>query len=122
MCRISAHPRGFELLLGTAETSLAIGETAARGLALAATEDAGLVFDSGMSTESHNDEIEAGLVIDANLPEETLRVGSAAALNVSLGPELVEIPDVKDLPLQEAMDLLLSVGGPAARLGDIQHG
>lgn len=78
--------------------------------ALTALKDAGLVFDSGMSTESHNDEIEAGLVIDANLPEETLRVGSAVGLNVSLGPELVEIPDVKDLPLQEAMDLLLSVG------------
>ena len=75
-----------------------------------ALTDAGLTVDSSLNSEAHNDEIEQGKVISAVLPEDTLRVGSTVGLSISLGPELVEIPDVKDMPLQEAMDLLASLG------------
>ena len=75
-----------------------------------ALTDAGLTVDSSLNGEAHNDEIEQGKVISAVLPEDTLRVGSTVGLSISLGPELVEIPDVKDMPLQEAMDLLASLG------------
>jgi len=75
-----------------------------------ALTDAGLTVDSSLNSEAHYDEIEQGKVISAVLPEDTLRVGSTVGLSISLGPELVEIPDVKDMPLQEAMDLLASLG------------
>ena len=78
--------------------------------AIKALTDAGLTVDSSLNTEAHDDEIEAGRAIGVLLPEGTVRVGSIIGLNISLGPELVAIPEVKDLPLQEAMDLLQSLG------------
>ncbi len=85
--------------------------------------DVGLTVDSGLNSESHNDDIEAGRVIGTLVPEETLRVGSTVGLHISLGPELVEIPEVKDLPLQEAMDLLQSVGlDPQTNVPDALRG
>jgi len=72
--------------------------------------DSGLLVDSTLNTEEHNDEIEQGRVIAATLPEGTVSVGSTVSLKISLGPELVEIPTVDGMPLQEAMDLLASLG------------
>lgn len=75
-----------------------------------ALADAGLVVNASANVEAHDDEIEQGRVISVILPEGTVRVGSTVSLQLSLGPELVEIPDVKDMPLQEAMELLQSLG------------
>ncbi len=75
-----------------------------------ALTDAGLIVDTSLNSEAHNDDVEQGKVNDLVLPEGTLRVGSSVGLQLSLGPELIEIPDVTDKPLQEAMDLLLSLG------------
>ena len=71
---------------------------------------AGLLVDSALNSELHSDDIEKGRVIDVAVPEGTVRVGSSVGLQISLGPEMIEIPDVKDKPLQEAMDLLQSLG------------
>lgn len=75
-----------------------------------ALTDAGLLVDSALNSELHSDDIEKGRVIDVAVPDGTVRVGSSVGLHISLGPEMVEIPDVKDKPLQEAMDLLQSLG------------
>ncbi len=85
--------------------------------------NAGLIVDSGMNSEMHDAEVEQGRAIDVVLPEGTVRVGSNVGLIISLGPELVEVPEVKDLPLQEAMDLLQSLGlDPTTNVPDALRG
>ena len=59
-----------------------------------ALTDAGLVVDASANTEAHNDEIEKGRVISVALPEGTVSVGSTVSLNLSLGPELIQVPDI----------------------------
>jgi len=118
------------VLLATDEQGSALGETypeqgvinlvvsagsvpAVAGLspdaATKALEDAGLVVNPELGSEAHSDEIESGLVIAILTSADTLSVGDAVGLQVSLGPELVEVPEVEGLPLQEAIDLLRSL-------------
>lgn len=88
-----------------------------------ALADAGLRVDSGLNAETHDAEIEKGRAIGVVLPDGTVRVGSAVGLTISLGPELIEIPEVKDIPLQEAMDLLQSLGfDPTTNVPDALRG
>ncbi|UOQ61116.1 Stk1 family PASTA domain-containing Ser/Thr kinase [Leucobacter rhizosphaerae] len=78
--------------------------------ATAALEARGLVVDPALGTESHHADIPAGSVI-ALLPQtDPVRPGDAVGLDVSLGPELFEVPSVSGLGLQEAMDALTAAG------------
>ena len=88
-----------------------------------ALNDAGLEVDAEAATEAHHDSVEAGRVIGIVTDIETLSVGDAVGLQVSLGPELFEVPEVEDLPLQEAMDLLESAGfEPTTNVPDALRG
>jgi serine/threonine-protein kinase len=49
--------------------------------------------------------------------------GDTVGLNVSLGPELFEIPNIADLGLQEAMDTLAAAGfSPTTLVPDALRG
>lgn len=61
--------------------------------ARAAFDEAGLVVDEDV-TEKYSDDIDKGLVLSASLPEGTVRPTDTVRLTVSLGPDLVAVPDV----------------------------
>lgn len=73
-------------------------------------EDAGLTVDRSMNTKSYHDTIAKGAVIGVVTSGKAVKVGSSVGLNVSRGPELVEIPDVKDMRLGDAMQALRDLG------------
>ncbi len=70
----------------------------------------GLTVDPAHQVTSFHDEIPEGQVIAVVPLADPVRMGDSVALEVSKGPQLFEIPDVKGMPLQEAMDLLASRG------------
>lgn len=78
--------------------------------AAAAIVEAGLVFDSGLNGEAHHDEIEQGRVIRLLTDGEVLSVGEAIGVEVSLGPELFEVPDVSGLTIRQAIGELEAAG------------
>lgn len=90
---------------GTPDVSTMTIDEAANAFA-----DAGLTVDPELGWTEHHDGIEKDHVISATYPAETMYRGDSVGLVVSLGPELVAIPDVTGLPLQEAMDALAAEG------------
>ncbi len=78
--------------------------------ATAALDQAGLTLDAGLGSEAHDPEMPSGDVLALITNTDPVRPGDAVGLQVSLGPELFEIPDVSGKPLQEAMDLLTDAG------------
>ena len=72
--------------------------------------DAELTVDSALNTEGYSDEVPEGDVIALVTATDPVRPGDAVGLQVSLGPELFEIPDVSGMGLQEAMDALSGAG------------
>lgn len=85
-----------------------VGSSAAD--ATAALEKAGLTLDAGLGSEAHDPEMPNGNVLALITNTDPVRPGDAVGLQVSLGPELFEIPDVSGKPLQEAMDILTDAG------------
>lgn len=83
---------------------------AAVGAATTALEAVGLVVDPGLGGEAYSGDVPEGKVIAVLPATDPLRVGDAVGLQVSLGPELFEVPDVEGLGLQEAMDRLRAAG------------
>ncbi|GAA1624380.1 Stk1 family PASTA domain-containing Ser/Thr kinase [Leucobacter chromiireducens subsp. solipictus] len=75
-----------------------------------ALTDLGLVVDAGLGSEAHSSDAPKGTVLDLILSTDPVRPGDAVGLQVSLGPELFEIPDVAGMGLQEAMDTLSAAG------------
>ncbi len=69
-----------------------------------------LAVDGSLNTQAHNDEIPIGDVIAVLPSTDPVRPGDAVGLQLSLGPELFEIPDVSGMGLQEAMDRLSAEG------------
>ncbi|MET4636883.1 Stk1 family PASTA domain-containing Ser/Thr kinase [Mycetocola sp. 2940] len=61
--------------------------------ARAAFEQSGLVVSDDV-TEKYSDDIDKGLVISASMPEGTVRPNDTVKLVVSLGVDLVEVPDL----------------------------
>ena len=78
--------------------------------ATAALKERGLVVDAGLGSENYDAEVPAGEVISLILHTDPVRPGDTVGLNVSLGPELFDVPDVNGLGLQQAMDTLTAAG------------
>ena len=78
--------------------------------AAAALSDAGLTVDPAQNTEAHHDTIKQDEVIAVIPLGDPVRVGDSVGLQVSLGPELFEVPNVSGMKLQEAMDALAAAG------------
>lgn len=72
--------------------------------------DLGLAVDAAQNTEAHDDDVEAGRVLGLVLPEGTVKVGDSIGLQISLGPELFEIPDVSGKRMREAVTILTEAG------------
>ena len=79
------------------------------GAALAALDDAGL--EPGARSEAFSDTIAAGNVLSSD-PEaaEEVAPGSEVAYVVSSGPEMVAVPDLVDLPDDDALAALDDAG------------
>ncbi|QIK64430.1 Stk1 family PASTA domain-containing Ser/Thr kinase [Leucobacter viscericola] len=69
-----------------------------------------LTVDPALGSEAHSDDVPEGAVISLVLNTDPVRPGDSVGLQVSLGPELFEIPDVSGMGLQEAMDALTNAG------------
>ncbi len=82
-----------------------VGKT--RDEAVQGLEGAGLTVSV---TEEHSSSVEAGSVISQDPIEGTRYRGDQVALVVSLGPLMVEIPNVQDLWLIDAQSLLSAEG------------
>ncbi|MBL3700096.1 serine/threonine-protein kinase [Leucobacter luti] len=78
--------------------------------ATAALTEAGLTVDPELGSEAHSSEVAEGSVLALTTSTDPVRPGDPVGLQVSLGPELFEIPDVSGLGLQEAMDTLTAAG------------
>ena len=78
--------------------------------ATAALADVKLVVDPALGSENYHAEVPAGDVISLIVNTDPVRPGDAVGLEVSLGPELFDVPDVSGLGLQEAMDALSAAG------------
>ncbi|MBK0421521.1 Stk1 family PASTA domain-containing Ser/Thr kinase [Leucobacter sp. CSA2] len=72
--------------------------------------EAGLEHAPEHNTEAYSDTVKKGSVIGIVPLSETVRVGDTVGLQISLGPELFDIPDVAGKPLQEAMNILSGAG------------
>lgn len=72
--------------------------------------DAGLAVDSSFNREAHHDDIAEGDVITDIWSTDSLRVGDAVGLEISLGPELFPVPGVSGLSLEDAMFTLSNAG------------
>ncbi|MGC5075528.1 Stk1 family PASTA domain-containing Ser/Thr kinase [Agrococcus sp. DT81.2] len=83
------------------------GQVAAE--AKAALERAGLVVD--FSAEEHSTEVEQGRLISLAIPTDgPLRRGDTVSGVVSLGPVMVEVPDVVGTPIPEAVQAIRDAG------------
>lgn len=78
--------------------------------AMKALSDAGISVDSALNSESHHEDIEAGKVITLVSASEILNVGDSVGLQLSLGPELFNVPDVTGLRMRKAVDALREAG------------
>lgn len=77
--------------------------------ARAALEGAGLRVD--FSSEEHSSEVEQGRLISLSYPTDRyLRPGDRVTGVVSLGPVMVDVPDVVGRPISEALQLLRDAG------------
>ena len=75
-----------------------------------ALESSDLRVDAALGTEEHNADVPEGQVIGLLLSTDPVRPGDAVGLNVSLGPELFEVPDVANMTLREASNILQGAG------------
>ncbi|QIM18317.1 PASTA domain-containing protein [Leucobacter coleopterorum] len=82
-----------------------------------------LSVDPTLGSEAHSDDVPKGQVISLVLNTDPVRPGDAVGLQVSLGPELFEVPDVSGMGLQEAMDALSNAGfAPTTLVPDALRG
>ncbi|MGO1539588.1 MAG: Stk1 family PASTA domain-containing Ser/Thr kinase [Leucobacter sp.] len=82
--------------------------------------DVELSVDSGLNTETHNDEVPKGSVISAVYHTDPVKPGDTVGLEISLGPELFEIPSTTDMTVREAMNALESAGfSPATAMPEL---
>lgn len=72
--------------------------------------DRGLTVDDALGSEAHSSDTPKGSVLALITSTDPVRPGDPVGLQISLGPELFEIPDVSGMGLQEAMDTLSAAG------------
>ncbi|MFV0433217.1 MAG: Stk1 family PASTA domain-containing Ser/Thr kinase [Leucobacter sp.] len=84
------------------------------GLSLSDAEkllaDHDLSVDAAQNTENFSADVPEGSVIALHVSTDPVRPGDAVGLDVSLGPEPVDIPDVAGMPLEDAMQTLTDAG------------
>lgn len=91
--------------------------------ATSALTDAGLVVDPELGSEAYSSESPKGTVLALITNTDPVRPGDAVGVQMSLGPELFEIPDVAGMGLQEAMDALSGAGfAPSTLVPDALRG
>ena len=73
----------------------------------AALEDVGLVYQP---EERNSHDVEQGRVIEIIRPDGTIREGATITVVVSIGPPLVEVPDVSDMSFRDAVAALRDLG------------
>ncbi|MGO1435449.1 MAG: Stk1 family PASTA domain-containing Ser/Thr kinase [Canibacter sp.] len=78
--------------------------------ATTALADVDLTVDSSGNIESYSDDVSEGLVIGLTESDGPIRPGDAVSLNVSLGPELFQVPDVVGKRMKEAVQILNDAG------------
>ncbi|GGE89958.1 Stk1 family PASTA domain-containing Ser/Thr kinase [Mycetocola zhadangensis] len=81
------------------------------------TERGLLVADK--NREEFSDEVDKGVVINADLPDGTIRPGDSATLIVSKGQDLVSVPDVAGKVLAEAKTQLEELGFSVKVISDV---
>ncbi|QIM17393.1 Stk1 family PASTA domain-containing Ser/Thr kinase [Leucobacter insecticola] len=82
-----------------------------------------LTVDTSLISESYSTDIAEGKVLALTLHTDPVRPGDSVGLQVSLGPELFEIPDVAGMGLQQAMDTLTAAGfAPSTLVPDALRG
>lgn len=98
-------PIALRVSLGPVPAAAGQAATDAR----AALEQAGLEVD--FSAEQHSSDVPAGSLISLTLPEEgPVRPGQTVTGVVSLGPVMVDVPDVRDQSIPAALQLLRDRG------------
>lgn len=70
----------------------------------------GLTVDPALNTEAHHDDIPEGKVLAVITHTDPVRAGDTVGLQLSLGPQLFEVPNISGMGLQEAMDTLSAAG------------
>lgn len=70
----------------------------------------GVKVDPALNSSAHSDTIEKGQVIQPVFTGETVKVGDAVGLVISLGPELFPVPDVIGKNIREAVASLEAAG------------
>lgn len=70
----------------------------------------GLTVDPALNAEANHEEIPEGKVIAVIPHTDPVRAGDAVGLQLSLGPQLFQVPNVSGMGLQEAMDALAAAG------------
>ncbi|WP_293694780.1 Stk1 family PASTA domain-containing Ser/Thr kinase [uncultured Agrococcus sp.] len=68
----------------------------------------------------HSRDVDEGDVIEVQVPDNPVREGDTVTLVISLGPPLIEIPDVSDMTFQEAITELEDLGFDVVPETDIQ--
>jgi serine/threonine-protein kinase len=97
---------GLDVSAGSLPDVAGLGESEAVDL----LADAELSVDPELRQEAHHDDIPEGRAIAVIPATDPVRPGDAVGLQISLGPELFEVPDVSGMALQEAMDTLAAAG------------
>lgn len=75
-----------------------------------ALSDVELSVDSELNTEAHHEDIPEGSVISVVYHTDPVAPGDTVGLEISLGPELFEIPNTTEMSVREAMNALESAG------------
>ncbi|MGO3146897.1 MAG: Stk1 family PASTA domain-containing Ser/Thr kinase [Leucobacter sp.] len=79
-----------------------------------------LVVDDSLNTEVNHEEIPKGHAVAVLPSTDPVRPGDAVGLQISLGPELFEVPDVSGRKLNKAIQLLTDAGfTPVTDYGEI---
>lgn len=94
------------LLLSLGPVPAAAGQTAEA--ARAALAEVGLEAD--FSAEEHSLEVPAGTLISVAVPEGQVRRGAVIGGVVSLGPRMLDVPDVVGRPITEAVETIRAAG------------
>ncbi|MBK0419221.1 Stk1 family PASTA domain-containing Ser/Thr kinase [Leucobacter sp. CSA1] len=78
--------------------------------ATAALSESRLTVDPALNTEAHSDTVPEGQVIGAVFATDPVTPGDSVGLQISLGPELFEVPDVSGKKMREAVQILRDAG------------
>ena len=88
--------------------------------ATAALDAHELLVDDSLNTEVNHEEIPKGHAIAVLPSTDPVRPGDAVGLQISLGPELFEVPDVSGRKLNKAIQILTDAGfSPVTDYGEI---